>query len=260
VSQFQSLNYQVHNRVASITLSSPDALNAIHRQMRLELMQAFALAEADDDVRLVIIKGAGRGFCAGADLSEGMPDFDSFVQQCEVEWKPWLMQIRDSSKLYIAAVHGACAGIAVALALNCDFVLMAEDAYLYQAFAAIGLIPDGGVSSLLLQKLGYHRALDMIVNAKKIDAQQCLEFGLANQVVANDQLFDVAQSLAEEMALGAPLAQAAAKRVLRQAQTLSYSDVVDLEAREQDKLIVTQDSRDAFKAFFNKQKPQFNGR
>ncbi len=260
MSQFQSLEVKVRNRVATITLNSPDSLNAIHQQMRHELLDAFEQTEADEDVRVVVLRGAGAGFCAGADLTEGMPGFDNFEAQCEAEWKPLLMHLHDSKKLHVAAVHGACAGIATAFTLSCDLIVMSEDAYIYQAFAAIGLIPDGGATWLLLQKLGYQRALDLIVNAKRLNSSECLEFGIANRVVPRDELFDHVQQWAEQMIEGPPLVQTAAKRVLRRAQTMSYSDVVDLEAKEQDKLIISEDAQSAVKAFFAKSKPVFKGR
>jgi 2-(1,2-epoxy-1,2-dihydrophenyl)acetyl-CoA isomerase len=257
---YQSINLSVTNRVATLAFNSPKTLNALHQKMRLELIDAVHKVEADEDVRVVILTGLGRGFCAGADLSEGMPGYTNFVDQCAAEYKPWLMAIHNSEKLYVAAVNGAAAGIGAATVMNCDLVLMADDSYLYQAFSAIGLMPDGGATWLLLQKLGYQRAIDMAVNAGRLSAQQCLELGLANRVVSAESLIDEAQAWAEQMAQGAPLAQAAVKKLMRNATSMSYAEVVDQEAVEQSKLIESDDSRNAIAAFFAKRKAVFKGK
>ena len=256
----ETINYQVVNRVATLTLNAPGSLNAINQRMRLDIKAAIESAEIDDNVRLIVIDGAGRGFCAGADLSEGMPDYDTFVEQCAAEWKPWLTQIHESNKLYIAAVHGPCAGIGTAIAMVCDFLVMSDDAYLYQAFSAIGLIPDGGANWLLLNKLGYQRALDLAVNAGRLNAKECLQLGLASRVVAKRDLSSCVQSWAEEMTQGAPLAQASAKRSLRRAATMTYAETIDAEAKLQDELIQSEDAQNAVEAFFNKTKVEFKGR
>ena len=258
--KYQFINYSVKNRVARIALNSPATLNAINHQMRIELMDVVELIEKDDDVRIVILTGEGRAFCAGADLTEGLGEHDTFVEQCAAEYTPWLMGIHDSKKLYIAAANGACAGIGSAVVLNCDLIVMAEDAYLYQAFSAIGLMPDGGATVLLLENLGYQRALEMAVDAGKLSAQQCLEYGIVNKVVASDKLLLETQVWAEKLAAGAPLAQASAKQLMRKAAQMSYAEVVDEEARLQTKLIQSDDAAIGTKAFFAKEKPQFTGK
>jgi len=215
--------------------------------------------EVDNDVRIVVLTGEGRGFCAGADLSEGMPGYSNFVEQCAAEYEPWLMAIHNSKKLYVAAVNGAAAGIGAAMAMNCDLVVMAEDAYFYQAFSAIGLMPDGGATWQLLQKLGYQRAIDMAVNAGRLTAEECFRLGLANRVVSPKSLKEEAQNWAEEMADGAPLAQAAVKNLMRKAYSMSYEEVVNQEAIDQSVLIQSEDSLNAVSAFFAKKKTVFKG-
>jgi len=259
MSQYKSIKYSVSNRVATIALNSPKTLNALNQKMRLELMDAIKVVEADDEVRIVVLTGVGRGFCAGADLNEGMPGFDSFVDQCAAEYEPWLMAIHDSSKLFLAAVNGAAAGIGAAIVMNCDLVVMAEDAYLYQAFSAIGLMPDGGATWQLVHKLGYQRAMDMAVNAGKLNATQCSDLGIANRIVASDCLMSEAQQWAELMAKGAPLAQTAIKNLMRNVAHSTYQQAIRNEAQEQSTLIKSKNSRNAVAAFFNKQAPTFNG-
>ena len=146
------------------------------------------------NLRVVILKGAGRSFSAGADISGEMAEPISF--HLDSDYKPFLTGIEKSDKLWIAQVHGAAAGIGAALAMNCDLVVMAEDAYIYMAFAAIGLIPDGGNTQLLLQYLGYHRALQAVLEGRKLDAQECLASGIANKVVSGDELEPVTMAWA----------------------------------------------------------------
>ncbi len=254
------VTYSVANRVATIALNSPKTLNALTKVMRLRLIHCVEMAEADPEVRVIVLTGEGRSFCAGADLNEGLGDHDDFVEQCNEEYLPWLMGIHNSSKLYVAAVSGAAAGVACAAVLNCDLVVMSEDAYLYQAFAAIGLMPDGGATWLLLKRLGYHRAIEMVVSAGRLDAAECLRLGLANKVVATESLRTSAQIWAEQLAKGAPLAQAATKKVMRSAYDKSYEDTVIEESVLQSKLIESQDSAKAVQAFLAKEAPTFDGK
>ena len=260
MSKYKHIRLDIHERVATLTLCAPTSLNALHQSMRLELMDAVDHLEKNDAVRVVVLAGEGKAFCAGADLSEGMPGHDNFVQQCEAEYKPWLMGIHDSSKVYIAAVQGAAAGIGSAVVMNCDMVVMAEDAYIYQAFSAIGLIPDGGVTWLLLQNLGYQKAFEMAANAGWLSSQECLDLGIANKRVPKAELMEVTLELAKQFSLGAPLAQIALKKLMRRAVHMTYSEVINEEARLQSELIQSEDSRSAIDAFFKKQKPVFKGK
>jgi len=260
MSDYQNINYSVTNRVATIALNSPEKLNAFNQKMRFELIDAVQKAEDDVNIRVVILTGEGKAFSAGADLTEGSLGDVCFVEQCKTEYTPWLMGIHNSKKIYIAAVNGACAGIGSAAALNCDLIVMGENAYLYQAFSAIGLMPDGGAVWLLLQKLGYQKALEMAIDAGKLSAEECLKLGIANRIVADDKLMIEAQAWAEKIANGAPLAQAAAKQLMRKASQMTYHDVVVEESNMQNKLIKSQDAQNAVKAFFSKTTAVFEGK
>ncbi len=260
MNDYQNIKYSVTNRVATIALNSPEKLNAFNQKMCLELIDAIKKSEDDDDVRIVILTGEGRAFSAGADLTEGALWHESFVQQCEAEYTPWLMGIHNSNKIYIAAVNGVCAGIGSAAAMNCDLIMMADDAYLYQAFSAIGLMPDGGAVWLLLQKLGYQKALEVAIDAGKLPAEECLSLGIANKVVKADELMSESQTWAEKLAAGAPLAQAASKQLLRKAMQMSYHDVVVEESHIQSELIKSDDAQNAIKSFFAKQPAVFSGK
>lgn len=260
MSPYQEITLDIKNGVAVLSLNSPDTLNAFNQAMRFELLEVIPALEENDDVRIIIFTGAGRAFSAGANLAEGMPGHDRFISQCAAEYKPWLQAIHDSRKIYIAAVNGACAGVGSAVALNCDLVAMADNAYFYQAFAAIGLMPDGGATKLYLDKLGYFRAFEMMVSAGKMYSDEALKYGLANKIFPADELLANTISWAESLAQGSPLAQKAIKSVMRKASLMNYSEVVDLEAEVQSDLIETEDAINAGIAFLQKQPIVFKGR
>lgn len=244
--------------VAQVTLTRPDQFNAFNTALRSALREAVAELDADDAIRIVILKGEGRGFCAGADLSEGLslPVSDHL----ENDYKPSLVAIAESPKLWIAQVHGSAAGIGAAYAMNCDLVTMADDANIYMAFAAIALIPDGGNTWLLLNQMGYHRALEAIVEGEKIPAADCLRYGIANRLFPAQELDARTADWAHSLAERAPLAMAAAKRLLRQVGHMRYGEAITAEAAEQDPLVESADFRGAVEAFFAKRKPVFAGK
>ncbi len=254
-----TLLYETHGAVATITLNRPQVFNAINGEMRKELLAAIERTETDEAVRIVIIKGAGPGFCAGADLTEGLGERE-VEEQLEYEYKPFLMAIDQGDNLYIAQVHKSAAGIGGALAMTCDFCVMGEDANIYLAFAAIGLVPDGGKVWHLLHGMGYSRALQAIIEGRKIPARECLSLGLVNRIVPEIELEQTVREWADDLARGAPLAQRAAKRLLKKMRQVSYGEAITLEAEEQGPLTRSQDCRNAVDAFLNKKKPVFEGK
>ncbi len=260
MSDFETVLYTVENRVATITLNRPQARNAFNEQLRLDLIAALRRAETDDEVRVLLLTGAGKGFGAGHDLASGFGEYSCIGDLITAQYKPFLMAIHESHKLVIAAVNGAAAGISGAMAMACDLVVMGESAYLYQAFLPIGLVQDGGTSWQLVNTIGYKRALQMILDAEKVPAQRCVDLGLANKVVADDQLLDTARSWAEQLAEGAPLAQRYCKQVLKQSMEMDLSETIDAEGELQNVCSISEDSMSAINAFFNKEKPVFKGR
>ncbi len=254
----EAVLYECDGPVAIVTLNRPKVFNAFNAQLRSGLARRVDMINADPEIRIVVLQGAGPGFCAGADLSEGMPE--SITDQIENEYKPFLMGIALSDKLWIAAIEGSAAGIGGALAMACDLAVMAENASIYLAFAAIGLIPDGGATWQLLQAMGHKKALETIIEGKKISAAECLAHGLVNRVVPAGTAAQGAREWAGNLASGSPLAQSAAKRVLRHVGRMRLQDAITLEAKMQQKLVKTEDFRDGVAAFFAKRKPVFKGK
>lgn len=257
---FETVLYEVDGQVALITQNRPQARNAFNAALRRDLLAAIEQAVTDDGVRVLVLAGAGKGFGAGHDLGDGFGEFSCISELITAEYKPVLMAVQQSPKLVLAAVQGAAAGISGALAMACDLVVMAQSAYIYQAFAPIGLLPDGGTSWHLVNTVGYKRALQMVVDAEKISAAECVALGLANRVVDDDQLLPETLGWAKRLADGAPLAQKYAKQALQQAMHLDLPATIDLEGKLQDVCSVSEDSLAAIEAFFRKEKPVFKGR
>lgn len=259
MSEFETIIYAVKNNVATICLNRPKTLNAMSQVMRHELLQAINTAEENDDVRIVVIRAEGRGFSAGTDLSEGLAGFDTINDQIQQEYKPILMGVANSTKPYMSSIHGACAGIGGALAMACDLSIMADDAFLYLAFANVALVPDGGISHHLVNRMGYKKAYETFIEAKRMTAEECLNYGLVNKVCTADELHSNAQAWAEVLAEGAPLAQKFGKQIMRKVHQSTFEETLNMESRLQMECHTSKDSEAAITAFFNKQKPQFIG-
>ncbi len=259
MTKLETIDYSVSNRVATIALDRPEARNALNLAMRRELLLAVSSANDDSDVRVVIVTGNGKGFCAGADIREGPPETTA-EEQINTEYKPTLMAISQSTKAYISAINGAAAGIGAALAMACDLSVMAEDAYLLLPFAAMSMVPDGGTSWQLVNALGRKRAYEIILSGEKMSAQQCLDWGLVNRVVASDELLDTARSWAGALAEKAPLAMRYSKEALFFAQNHDLDATISFEAKLQNMTYQSEDVIEGVAARYEKRKAVFKGR
>jgi 2-(1,2-epoxy-1,2-dihydrophenyl)acetyl-CoA isomerase len=262
VSDYQTVLVERQGSVAVVTLNRPESLNAFNAQLRGELRLAVREVNDDSGVRAVILTGAGRAFCAGADLAESAANAATFrvEDQLNGEYKPILMEINRAAKPWIAAVNGAAAGIGSAFAMNCDLSVMAQDAYLYQAFTAIGLVPDGGATWHLARTLGRQRAYEVIVSGEKIRAQKCLDWGLCNRIVPVAELMDQALAWAGELATKSPLSLRYAKQALNGAMENSVAETISDEARLQHLCVTSADAAEGISAFLEKRAPRWQGR
>ena len=260
MSDFETVMIQRYGMVAVVTLNRPDVLNAFNAELCRELLVAVDEVNADQDIRVAVLTGAGRAFSAGADLGEIQGPGGSVIDTLNNAYKPILMAITNAPKPWVSAVNGAAAGIGSAFAMCCDLTVMAEDGYIYQAFSAIGLIPDGGATWHLVNTLGRKRAYEMIVSGEKVAAQKCLDLGLCNRVVAADSLMDETISWAEELATKAPLSLRYAKKALNDAMNNSVGDTISNEAELQHLCITSEDAREGVTAFMQKRSAQWKGR
>ncbi len=260
MSEKPAARMEVSGPVAMITLDRPQARNALGSAVASALHGALMDAAADDEIRVVVLTGAGGAFSAGADLKEGLPEFHRVEDMINSRYRPSLELITGMEKPVIAAVAGAAAGIGLSFALACDLVVMADNAFLLAPFSTIGLLPDGGATWFLARRLGYHRAYQLCIEAERIPAELCLRTGLANRVVAEGDLLDETLAWAADIAQRAPLALAATKLAMRQAMHLSLGETIALEARMQNRCAGSEDCREGVAAFLGKRKPEFMGR
>lgn len=262
MSNAPTVSYEKDGHVALITLNRASAMNAFDAEMRGALMDAQNTAEADEDIRIIVLTGSGRAFSSGTDLKEAINDegslggFDNSVR----DYKPLIDNVTQSDKIYMAAINGFAGGVALNLALGADLAVMADNATVFSPFANIGLVPDGGASWELLRGLGYKRAFAAIAECTRLDSATCLEAGLVNKVVPADELVQTAMNWAKSLAERAPLSLKYTKRILREGATLSRKQTAFLESEYQNKCINSEDAPAAINAFLNKQKPNFKGR
>ncbi|MDH3620664.1 MAG: enoyl-CoA hydratase-related protein [Gammaproteobacteria bacterium] len=252
------IKYEQADGVAVITLHRPDAMNSFNTELRAAVVDAFAKAASDESVRAVVFTGEGRCFSAGADLKAGIDrDVEAILQ---AEYRPVQEAIASIPKPVIAAVPGSAAGIGLSMALQCDLLIMADNAFLLSPFTTISLVPDGGLNWLLVRQLGYRRAFQLSVESERIPADRCVELGLANKAVPAEELQNAAREWALALAKRAPLSLAATKKVMRLAADSDWSTAYDLEAKLQGQLLGSEDNEEGIQAFFDKRAPEFKGR
>ena len=261
MSHYETVLVERHDSVAVVSLNRPDKLNSFDGTLRRELLLAVREVNDDDSVRVVILTGAGRAFSAGADLGDIPQDRASFrvEDQLNGEYKPTLMEIHEASKPWISAINGACAGIGSAFGMVCDLTVMADDAYIYQAFAAISLVPDGGATWHLVRTLGRKRAYEVIATGEKVRAEKCLEWGLCNRVVPADKLLEETLVWATEIAGKAPLSLRYAKQAINAAIEDSVGDTISSEAKLQHICMSSADAQEGVVAFMQKRPPVWQG-
>ena len=262
MSKYETVLVERHGSVAVVSLNRPDKLNSIDRMLRRELLLAVREVNDDESLRVVILTGVGRAFSAGADLGDLPEDKVNFRVEDELngEYKPALMEIHEAPKPWISAINGACAGIGSAFGMVCDLTVMADDAYIYQAFAAISLVPDGGATWHLVRTLGRKRAYEVIVTGEKLRAEKCLQWGLCNRVVPADKLLEETLAWAQEIAGKAPLSLKYAKQALNAAIENSVGDTISTEAKLQHRCITSEDAQEGVVAFMQKRAPVWKGR
>lgn len=254
---------EVRDGVLEITLNRPDQLNAFTVEMHKLMRAAFERAKTDDDIRAVVLTGAGRGFCAGQDLSERDPSKGEIVDlkvTLSTNYNPLIRAIRALEKPVVCAVNGVAAGAGANLALACDIVLAAESAKFIQAFAKIGLIPDAGGTWSLTHLIGEPRAKALAMTAMPLSAKQAEEWGLIFKCLPNEELLGEARTLAAELAAGATLGIGKTKTVIQAASTNTMDEQLDLEAETQGQLGRSEDFREGVNAFLEKRPAKFQGK
>ncbi|NWG15203.1 MAG: enoyl-CoA hydratase/isomerase family protein [Chloroflexi bacterium] len=259
---FETLLYQVDGAALTITMNRPERLNAMNDTMRRELIAAFSQAADDETVRVVVLTGAGRGFCSGADLAAAMENGApvNFGELLRETYNPLVMLMRGLPKPIIAAVNGAAAGAGMSLALACDLRIAAESASFMQAFVKIGLVPDSGSTWLLPRLVGLTRALDLMLTGRRVAADEALSLGLVNAVVPDGRLMETVHETARAFAEAPTRAIGYIKQAVNFALDQNLEAALEKEAELQDLAGATDDHREGVAAFLEKRPPQFTGR
>lgn len=259
---FESLSVTHAAGVAQIELQRPESMNALSLAAGAELRDAVVQAGEDPSVRALVITGAGRGFSTGADLKDPNPritaggKLDLGYALREV-FNPTILALREMPKLVVAAVNGPAVGVGCSIALACDFVVASRSAYFLMAFVNIGLVFDGGASVLLPGRMGMTRATEIAMLGDRVPAEQAAEWGMINQVVADDELMPTATALATRLAKGPPMAQAAMKRMLNRRDYAGLAEALELEAELQSRQAEAPEFLEGVTAFLQKRPPDF---
>jgi 2-(1,2-epoxy-1,2-dihydrophenyl)acetyl-CoA isomerase len=250
--------------VLVLTLNRPDVLNSFTRSMAAELQAGLARAAADASVRAVLLTGSGRGFCAGQDLQEALPQGDGpmpdISEIVRASYNPIIKAIRTLEKPVVCAVNGVAAGAGANLAFACDLTIAAEEAVFVESFAKLGLIPDTSGTFFVPRLVGPQRATGMFFLAEKMHAAKAKEWGLIWEVVPFAQLQEVALHLAKQLAAQATRGFGLTKRAMNASWGNSLDEQLEVEARLMQEAGRTADYEEGVRAFLEKRKPTYQGK
>lgn len=257
---YESILVERSQGIARITLNRPDRLNSFTRAMHAELREALTNL---DDARVIILTGAGRGFCAGQDLNDRAVAPGEAVDlgaTVEESWNPLIRTLAGLPQPVVARVNGVAAGAGANIALACDLVFAAKSAKFIQSFSALGLIPDSGGSWHLPRLVGQARALGLALTGEPLSAEKAAEWGLIWKAVDDDQLDGEVDAVATKLASLPPLGLAAIKQIMRNSWSRTLDQELDMQRDEMRRLGFTQDYREGVAAFLEKRPAKFEGR
>jgi 2-(1,2-epoxy-1,2-dihydrophenyl)acetyl-CoA isomerase len=264
--EYDTVNLLRRGGAAKIELNRPDRLNAWNRQFGYDLLAAVQSVADDQDVRAVMITGAGRAFSSGADLKdmgsqddltpEGHPDVRTTLTE---RYHPIITGIRNMPKPVLAAVNGPAVGIGCSLALACDLIVASESAYLLLAFVNIGLVPDGGSSLFVPARAGKTRAFEMALLGERVSAPTAVEWGLINRVYHDGRFADESEAMLTKLAEGPTRSYAGSKRQLNNRIYWGMDEQLELEADIQQEMAASGDFVEGVTAFVEKRPAKFAG-
>ena len=257
---YETIDFKIDGPIARITLNRPDRLNSFTKAMHAELRDSLANL---GDARVVVLTGAGRGFCAGQDLNDRAVTPGEAVDLGETvteSWNPLIRTLTSLPQPVIARVNGVAAGAGANIALACDIVVATREAKFIQSFSAIGLIPDSGGTWVLPRLVGQARALGLALTGDPITGEQAAEWGLIWKAVDGEWLDEEVDRIAGKLAALPPLGLAAIKQMIRSSWQHSLNEELDLQAAEMRRLGFTDDYREGVAAFLEKRTAKFSGR
>lgn len=251
----------LHEGVFKIRLNRPERLNALNDELLTELVEAVNEAKRNTSVRAVLLYGEGKGFCGGGDLKDfGINETDpTEVKEFLQRGHEAILGLYHMEKPVIAAVHGPAVGAGCNLALACDIILADENATFSEIFAKVGALPDMGGLYFLPQKIGMHKAAELIFTGKTLSAKSAEKYGLINEVVPEGKYLERAEAFAKELANGPTKSLGIAKSIMHKAAHSPIETILDLEALAQANVFQTDDFKEGRHAFIEKRKPVFKG-
>ena len=256
----EELLFDVADRVATITLNRPDALNALTIGLKDELLAVLVQVSNDPAVRAVVLTGAGRAFCAGQDLHERLePDAVPLDEEIRERYNPIILAMRNLDRPIIGAINGIAAGAGASLAFACDVRIAAENASFLLAFGRIGLVPDSGTTWFLPRLVGSAKAAELALLGESLSAADAARIGLVAKVVPADSVVAEARAIAGRLADMAPQAVALTKWALQASWTTSLEEQLEMEAQLQGMVGATADHAEGIAAFVGKRPPRFTG-
>jgi len=266
--EYREIIYQVEGHICIITLNRPDAMNALTNITHIEINDAVLRADKDDNVRAIIVTGAGRGFCAGDDVKKIFMDPNQAVSKSRETWLKYLQGehlmsgarvLMKINKPTIAAVNGPAVGYGCDIAVMCNMRIASEKARFGEVFLRVGLVPDE--SLLLLPRIvGLAKAYELLLTTDIIDAQEALRIGLVNRVVPHEQLMPAAMELAEKLAKKPPIAVRLTMEGIRRGLALPLEEFLQFHSMAFTFASETEDHIEGAKAFVEKREPEFKGK
>lgn len=249
------------NGVCKITFNRPAVYNSFNKTMAMELQKELDRCAYDDEVRTVLLTGAGKAFCAGQDLAEATdpngPELESIVRD---HYNPIILKIRALEKPVIAAVNGVAAGAGANIALACDLTIATEQASFIQAFSKIGLIPDSGGTYFLPRIIGFQKALGLMFTGDKVSAKEAESLNMIYKCISEEEFEDYVIKLCEKLALMPTRAFGLTKKAVNQSLSNNLVDQLCLEEKLQTEAGKTEDFEEGVNAFLEKRKPKFKGK
>ena len=262
MADLQTILTELKEGIYIITLNRPEVYNAFNEQLTTDLINAFKEVAKNDEMRCVVLTGAGKAFCSGQDLKDAPSGNGkrSLRDSLERRYNPLIRAMRNLPKPIIAAINGVAAGAGCSLALACDYRICSDSAKLIEVFVRIGLVPDSGSSWFLVKYLGIAKAFELAATGEDVSAQKALDLGLVNQVVPSDKLLEETMKVAKAFATGPTKAYGYIKKMMDKAASMSLDEALDYEVYMQEAAGRTEDYTNAVAAFREKKKAEFKGK